>query len=143
MKISRKNAVRLIFLSLAVGLLMMVTVSAATWNLTGNLGAHDPGIAKEGNTWYVFYAGTGIQRKTSANGLAWSQISQVFPTGLSWWKTYVPGNSGNDVWAPEIGYYNGKYWLYYAISTFGSNTSCIGLASCSSNLGAVGRITAW
>ena len=38
-------------------------------------------------------------------------------------------------WAPEIGYYNGKYWLYYAISTFGSNTSCIGLASCSSNLG--------
>lgn len=31
--------------------------------------------------------------------------------------------------APDISYYNGRYWLYYSISSFGSNTSAIGLAS--------------
>ena len=41
----------------------------------------------------------------------------------SWWKTYVPGQTTNDVWAPDIHNYNGKVWLYYSISTFGKNTS--------------------
>lgn len=29
----------------------------------------------------------------------------------------------------DVTYYNGKYWLYYSVSSFGSNTSLIGLAS--------------
>ncbi|MCL6589383.1 MAG: family 43 glycosylhydrolase [Firmicutes bacterium] len=132
---SKKVVLKVLLICLAVLLIGVSAVWAAVWNLSGSLGVHDPGIAKEGNTWYVFSTGQGIQRKTSSNGLVWSQISQVFSAGLSWWKTYVPGNSGNDVWAPEIGYYNGKYWLFYSISTFGSNTSCIGLASASGNLG--------
>jgi arabinan endo-1,5-alpha-L-arabinosidase len=41
----------------------------------------------------------------------------------------VPGHSGNDVWAPDVQLFNGRVWLYYSISTFGSNTSAIGLAS--------------
>ncbi len=32
-------------------------------------------------------------------------------------------------WAPDILYFNGKYHLYYSISTFGSNRSCIGLVT--------------
>jgi arabinan endo-1,5-alpha-L-arabinosidase len=135
MNLHKLRAVKFIVLSLVVILLMVVPGSAATWSLSGSLGVHDPGIIKEGNTWYVFYTGQGIQRKTSSNGLAWTQISQVFSSGLSWWKTYVPGNSGNDVWAAEVGYYGGKYWLFYSVSTFGSNTSCIGVASTSGNLG--------
>jgi arabinan endo-1,5-alpha-L-arabinosidase len=135
MNLSKKIVIKILFLCLVALFVGVSSVPAATWSLSGSLGVHDPGIAKEGNTWYVFYTGQGIGRKTSSNGLAWSQMSQVFGSGLSWWKTYVPENSGNDVWAPEIGYYNGKYWLFYSISTFGKNTSCIGLASCSGNLG--------
>ncbi|MCY8586850.1 family 43 glycosylhydrolase, partial [Bacillus haynesii] len=38
-------------------------------------------------------------------------------------------NHEKNQWAPDISYYNGRYWLYYAVSAFGSNTSAIGLAS--------------
>ncbi len=37
-------------------------------------------------------------------------------------------DTGN-LWAPDISYHNGKYWLYYAVSTFGSEVSAIGLAT--------------
>ena len=33
---------------------------------------------------------------------------------------------------PDVQYFNGKYWLYYAVSSFGKNTSAIGLASSTS-----------
>lgn len=39
----------------------------------------------------------------------------------------VPKNDGN-LWAPDIFYYQGQYYLYYSVSSFGSNTSAIGLA---------------
>ncbi len=118
------------FVSLSL-LLLAGSVQAAPWALTGALGVHDPAITKDtsANVWWVFGTGTGIQAKRSSNGLAWSDVGRVFGTGLSWWKTYVPANSGNDVWAPDIRSFNGKWWLYYSISSFGSNTSCIGLAS--------------
>jgi len=32
-------------------------------------------------------------------------------------------------WAPDISYFNGRYHLYYALSTFGSRNSAIGLAT--------------
>jgi arabinan endo-1,5-alpha-L-arabinosidase len=41
---------------------------------------------------------------------------------------YVPNHEPHQ-WAPDISYYNGRYWLYYSVSSFGSNTSAIGLAS--------------
>jgi arabinan endo-1,5-alpha-L-arabinosidase len=34
-----------------------------------------------------------------------------------------------DLWAPDISYFAGKYHLYYAYSTFGSNSSGIALAT--------------
>jgi len=40
----------------------------------------------------------------------------------------VPGFK-NHIWAPDISYYNGQYYLYYAISAFGKNTSAIGVAT--------------
>ncbi len=58
-----------------------------------------------------------------------SEINLYFP--LSWWGNYVP-NYGLNQWAPDVQYFNGKYWLYYAVSSFGKNTSAIGLASSTS-----------
>nr|MDT0666810.1 arabinan endo-1,5-alpha-L-arabinosidase [Micromonospora sp. DSM 115978] len=38
-------------------------------------------------------------------------------------------NSSGDVWAPDVSYHNGRVWMYYSASSFGSNRSAIGLAT--------------
>jgi arabinan endo-1,5-alpha-L-arabinosidase len=43
----------------------------------------------------------------------------------AWTAAYAKG----DLWAPDVSYHNAKYWLYYAASSFGKNTSAIGLAT--------------
>lgn len=105
------------------------------WPLTGNLGTHDPSMAWENDQFWLFQTGPGIYGKVSPDGLNWSPLPSVFPDGLNWWKTYVPNQEGTDVWAPDIEWYNGRYWMYYSISTFGSRVSAIGLASTTSIAG--------
>lgn len=104
------------------------------WPLTGSLDVHDPAIIQSGSTWYIFGTGVGIQVKRSNDGLAWSNIGTVFSSYPSWASTYVPNHADN-IWAPDVKYYNGQYYLYYSISSFGSNTSAIGLAVSSSLTG--------
>jgi arabinan endo-1,5-alpha-L-arabinosidase len=106
--------------------------SAASWALTGNLGAHDPTIIKEASTWWVFSTGPGLQVKFSPDGLNWTQGVQIFAAELPWWRTYAPTMGQNDVWAPDIHLFAGRYWCYYCVSEFGTNNSAIGLTSCSS-----------
>ncbi len=105
---------------------------AAFWNLTGDIAVHDPSIIKEGNSWYTFSTGPGIQVLKSDNGTSWYRVPQIFLSEPSWWNTAVPAQANLDVWAPDVQRYNGKVWLYYSISTFGSNRSVIGLASANS-----------
>lgn len=108
---------------------------AAFWNLSGNIVSHDPCLIKEPNSlWWAFMTGEGIGVKYSSDGLYWTQGTQVFASELSWWRDYAPNMGTNDVWAPDCYYYNGRYWLYYSVSEFGTNNSAIGLASCSSIL---------
>lgn len=105
---------------------------AAHWGLSGDVGVHDPSIIKEGNSWYVFSTGEGLQVLRSDNGTDFYRVPQIFLSAPSWWKTYVPKQEPMDVWAPDVKAYNGKVWLYYSISTFTKNTSAIGLVSASS-----------
>jgi arabinan endo-1,5-alpha-L-arabinosidase len=103
------------------------------WPLTGNLGTHDPTLINENGTWWEFQTGAGIYGKVSRNGgLQWDPLPSVLPNGLSWWKTYVPNQQGIDVWAPDVKVYNGRTYMYYSVSTFGSRVSLIGLISASS-----------
>ena len=44
-----------------------------------------------------------------------------------WAKEKVP--DATTIWAPDISYRDGRYWLYYAVSTLGSRRSVIGLAT--------------
>ncbi|KAJ6616647.1 glycosyl hydrolase, partial [Mycena sp. CBHHK59/15] len=39
----------------------------------------------------------------------------------------LPGR--DDIWAPDVSFHNGEYYAYYAVSTFGSQDSGIGLAT--------------
>jgi arabinan endo-1,5-alpha-L-arabinosidase len=45
----------------------------------------------------------------------------------AWIKEEVPG--AGDLWAPDVSFYNGRYQVYYSVSTFGNNQSAIGLAT--------------
>lgn len=99
-----------------------------TWNLSGNLWAHDPVIIKAQDSWYAFCTNNGILIKSSSNGEYWQDRGKVFPNGLSWHAQEIPGHDGN-LWAPDIFYYNNTYYLTYSVSSFGSNRSLIALAT--------------
>jgi arabinan endo-1,5-alpha-L-arabinosidase len=102
------------------------------WDMLGDLTAHDPAIAEEDGVWWVFHTGAGLQVKRSDDGRIWTQDQPIFQEPLLWWKDYAANMNYNDVWAPDISWYNGKWWLYYSVSVFGKNTSAIGLASTTS-----------
>ncbi len=126
----------------AVTLASTVTVLAA-WTgtalaypdpgtVTGSIGVHDPAMIRTSTgTYDVFSTGAGIPMTSSTNRVAFSGAGQALPNGVSWATTYT-GGSRTALWAPDISYHGGKYLLYYAASTFGSNTSAIGLATSTS-----------
>jgi hypothetical protein len=97
--------------------------------LRGSLGIHDPSAVIEcEGLYYVFGTGQGIISKFSADGVYWVTGPSVFANPPSWTTSAVSGFTG-DFWAPDISYFNGQYHLHYAVSTFGSNISAIGLAT--------------
>jgi len=98
-----------------------------TLALTGNLGTHDPALIAAGDEYYLFQTGPGLPTKTSKDLLAWQGGAAVFSTNPAWIATAVPAAS--DLWAPDISNFGGSYHLYYAASSFGKNTSCIGHAT--------------
>lgn len=93
------------------------------------MGAHDPGtIIKCKNSYYLFYTGQGILWKSSSDKIYWTGGGSVFANAPTWTTNAVPGFTGI-FWAPDIFYLNGKYCLYYAVSTLGSQVSAIGLVT--------------
>ena len=110
--------------------------SRSQWSISGSTFTHDPSIIyeKSAGLYWMFYTADGIGVKYSSDGKNWNQGQQVLGSKLSWWSQYVPSKTDFNIWAPEIVYYNGNYWLYYSVSTFGSRQSCIGLMKCSSIL---------
>jgi hypothetical protein len=97
--------------------------------LRGNLGAHDPGtVIKCKNKYYLFYTGQGISWKWSTDKIYWTGGGRVFANAPNWTTNAAPGFTGT-FWAPDIFYLNGRYCLYYAVSTLGSQVSGIGLVT--------------
>lgn len=93
----------------------------------GTRDVHDPCIIKAGDTYYLFSTGKGIPIRRSKDLNRWEQVGSVFSDVPGWAKQEIP-NDGN-IWAPDISLFNGRYHLYYAVSTFGTNRSAIGLAT--------------
>lgn len=87
---------------------------------------HDPVVAKQGDTYYLFCTGPGITSFTSKDLKTWKRADPVFSEQPKWAKTIAPGFNGH-IWAPDITFYKGTYYLYYSVSAFGKNTSAIGL----------------
>ncbi len=58
----------------------------------------------------------------------WKREPPVFAEKPAWTDGVVP-NFENHIWAPDISLHNGTYYLYYSVSTFGKNTSAMGVAT--------------
>lgn len=101
--------------------------------LAGDLRTHDPSILQDGPDWYVFSTGDPavangtIQIRRSHDLLKWEYAGNVFDQIPAWATAAVPGVT--NLWAPEIHKHGNTYYLYYSVSTFGSNRSAIGLAT--------------
>lgn len=93
---------------------------------TAEVSVHDPVMAKEGDTYYLFSTGPGITFYSSANMKDWRPEGRVFAGEPVWARNTVPGFNGH-IWAPDIQFHSGKYYLYYSISGFGKLTSAIGV----------------
>ena len=89
---------------------------------------HDPVMIRQNNTYYVFCTGWGISVFSSPDMKNWKQEAPVFAKAPEWAVDAIPTFKGH-IWAPDISLFNGKYYLYYSVSAFGKNTSCIGLAT--------------
>lgn len=89
---------------------------------------HDPVMILQGNTYYLFCTGFGISVWSSTDMMNWKKEKPVFDKAPEWAVKAISGYRGH-TWAPDISYYNGRYYLYYSVSAFGKNTSCIGLAT--------------
>jgi len=102
--------------------------------LSGDIApVHDPCIARQGSTYYVFCttqrgdAPGQISCRESKDLLNWKRTGTVFDQTPAWISQLIPDVRG--LWAPDISFHKGRYWLYYAASSFGSNVSAMGLAT--------------
>lgn len=113
-----------------VGLIGLgIVYGAQPLPIRGTVGIHDPStIVKCKGRYYVFGTGRGIVSRSSADLVYWEAGPPVFDDPPAWTIEAVPGFSGY-FWAPDIVYVNGKYHLYYSVSTWGSQVSAIGLAT--------------
>jgi arabinan endo-1,5-alpha-L-arabinosidase len=98
-----------------------LNIEDATWRV------HDPCIIKQNDSYYLFSTEKGIPIRSSKDLRQWEQIGYVFSEIPLWAKREIP-NDGN-LWAPDISFFNRKYHLYYAVSTFATNRSAIALAT--------------
>lgn len=101
--------------------------SVGTIKPTRETPVHDPVMIKEGNMYYLFCTGFGISVFSSTDMKNWKKEKPVFATPPKWAVETIPGYRGH-TWAPDISFHNGNYYLYYSVSAFGKNTSCIGVA---------------
>jgi len=100
--------------------------------LSGDLAIHDPAIIKAGDDYYLFctggFRGQGIVPIRKSRDLHhWERDGFVFDKLPAWGAGEVP--KARNAWAPDVSYFNGKYHVYYSLSSFGMNDSAIGLAT--------------
>jgi arabinan endo-1,5-alpha-L-arabinosidase len=113
---------------------LSMTTTAANDRFTlpefiGEDSVHDPSrIVTCGGAYYFFSTGPGVRIWRSDDGRRWKSIGSVFDDVPAWAKMAVPNKEDKSLWAPEVVERSGKYYLYYSVSTWGSNTSAIGLA---------------
>ncbi|OBZ81660.1 Intracellular endo-alpha-(1-_5)-L-arabinanase [Choanephora cucurbitarum] len=111
--------------SLALLLQLFVTQISAAWPpapgpVKGDIYVHDPAMIKRGSNYYLFGTHDDVNIKKSSDRTNFKSVGAA-----------VPWMGKTDVWAPDVSEHNGQYWLYYSTSTFGTQNSCIYMATSS------------
>jgi arabinan endo-1,5-alpha-L-arabinosidase len=93
----------------------------------------DPNLVKGDDGYFYAYSTQADWRRDSAGGpylipilrsgdlVHWQPVGQALETKPSW-------KAKGGIWAPDVTKYRGKYYLYYAFSTWGDPDPGIGLA---------------
>jgi len=96
-------------------------------NLTGPaIYTHDPTMVYNAQTdnYYVFRSGGTVSRSPRLQG-PWTAFGQYLDNGCS----IIDHYGRCKVWAPDVHEVNGTYYLYYSLSSTGSQNSTIGVAT--------------
>lgn len=93
-----------------------------------NPDVHDPVMAREGDTYYMFTTGMGVGMMSSKDLKTWKPERAVLDPAPMWATEFVPSYQGH-TWAPDIVKHGDKWYLYYSCSTFYKNISVIGVAT--------------
>lgn len=107
---------------------MLLLIGNPLGTYAQDIRVHDPVMIKHEGTYYLFSTGMGISVFSSPDMKVWQRENAVFDAAPAWAVETIPAFKGH-IWAPDISYHKGKYYLYYSVSAFGKNTSCIGLAT--------------
>ena len=88
----------------------------------------DPAVIEaDKGSFYIFATGRGLPIYHSTDLVNWERVGSVFETAVpAWSKKAVPATRG--IWAPDIVKLNDTYFVYYSVSSFGSQRSVIGVA---------------
>jgi arabinan endo-1,5-alpha-L-arabinosidase len=106
--------------------------------LDGDLATHDPAlvVGDEGEPWFVYSTGDPARglgapmvHRSDDDGATWERVGPAWEAAddPQWVRETIDGVE--HFWAPELVEHDGAWYLYYSASTFGSNTSAIGLAT--------------
>ncbi|MDP9000584.1 MAG: arabinan endo-1,5-alpha-L-arabinosidase [Myxococcota bacterium] len=90
-----------------------------------DIGVHDPSMIWDGNRYYLFGTNS-LAVRSSSDLIAWGNAGNYFGAVPGW---VTAATTATGLWAPDISYFSGAFHVYYAGSTFGSNTSVIGLTT--------------
>jgi hypothetical protein len=103
-------------------------IAGASYAFTGDLcPVHDPSFSLDSSgTFHMFTTDPApgppfIPHRCSSDGRTWNACGHVFDVLPSWVTVHVPNATA--LWAPDISFFNGSWWLLYAASTFGSQVS--------------------
>lgn len=107
---------------------LLAFILATSVAFSQDIRVHDPVMIRQGDTYYLFCTGMGISVYSSPDMKQWKREAPVFENPPQWALQAVEGYKGH-TWAPDIAFYDGLYYLYYSVSAFGKNTSCIGVAT--------------
>lgn len=126
---ARRSAVVLIVLLLGITFAPEAAAEYPNPGLvTGDVSVHDPSMVRAPNGTYILVStGNGLDIRTSTDRIAFRRVGSVWPGGASWTLPFTGGS--RNLWAPDLSFRNGQFYLYYSASTFGSRNSAIFLAT--------------
>lgn len=110
-----------------IAVLAVALMGCISWaGATPEVDIHDPALGQDGGSYYLYSTGPGVPVYSSKDLKHWTARGRVFASEPSWARSVAPDFNGH-VWAPDVTYADGKYYLYYSISSFGKNDSAIGV----------------